>query len=129
MVAQCGSFSVSTEQVLIRQKRHLDTGNWKFQNCCELSIQPVGLREAASNGQLDILQWLRAQISPCPWSMLVCATDAGEWARAQDPPRRGWSAYVATRADSCSFYNQLELRIRLSFFGIPGLVISPRLQG
>jgi hypothetical protein len=48
---------------------------------------------AAEYGQLEILQWLRAQIPPCPWSTWTCVSAAKrghlemlQWLRAQDPP-------------------------------------------
>ena len=47
----------------------------------------------ASEGRLDILQWLRAQEPPCPWDEMTCINavenchlDVLQWLRAQDPP-------------------------------------------
>jgi hypothetical protein len=45
------------------------------------------------NNHLNVLQWLRAQDPPCPWSEKTCDTAAYgghlnvlQWLRAQDPP-------------------------------------------
>ena len=49
--------------------------------------------EAASNGQLETLQWMRSQDPPCPWDERTCSEAARygrlstlQWLRSQDPP-------------------------------------------
>ena len=49
--------------------------------------------EAAREGDLELLEWLRAQNPPCPWDHMTCAgaaegghLDVLRWVRAQDPP-------------------------------------------
>ena len=48
---------------------------------------------ASGNGHLEILQWLRSQDPPCPWTEVFCLIAAQnghleilQWIRAQDPP-------------------------------------------
>ena len=48
---------------------------------------------ASGNGNLEILQWLRAQDPPGPWSEDCCGLAAKnghlnilQWLRSQDPP-------------------------------------------
>ena len=52
-----------------------------------------GMLYGAELGSLEVLQWLRAQRPPCPWSYTTCfqAAYGGhltvlQWLRAQDPP-------------------------------------------
>lgn len=47
----------------------------------------------AGHGHVDVLQWLRQQQPPCPWSKFVCSSAAGsgqldvmKWLRSQNPP-------------------------------------------
>lgn len=48
---------------------------------------------AVAHGHLHVIQWLRAQDPPCPWSYWCCTVAASsgqldilEWLRAQEPP-------------------------------------------
>ena len=50
---------------------------------------------------LDIVQWLRSQIPPCPWSAKTCEAAAIDgqlhvlkWLRSQNPPWRSLLAIV-----------------------------------
>ncbi|GBF92802.1 hypothetical protein Rsub_05421 [Raphidocelis subcapitata] len=63
---------------------------------------------AAAGGQLEVLQWARAQQPPCPWDERTCwaAAEGGhlnvlQWARAQEPPCPwdAWTCFAAAKGD------------------------------
>ena len=61
---------------------------------------------AAENGHLDVLKWVRSQDPPCPWDEETCdyATyhghlDVLKWLRSQDPPCP-WDEYACHEAAS-----------------------------
>ena len=59
--------------------------------CIWLNLKFVNI--AAWRGLLEVLQWLRGEDPPCPWSEDTCSEAAGgghlevlQWLRGQDPP-------------------------------------------
>jgi len=61
-------------------------------------------KAAAEGGQLDVLEWLRSQDPPCPWSVETCQyaalnghLDVLKWLRSQNPPCpwNEWTSYYA----------------------------------
>ena len=67
------------------------TAKWLLE---EMSVEAVVLQKvSARTARLEVLQWLRAQNPPCPWSWWTCDAAAGsghlevlQWLRAEDPP-------------------------------------------
>ncbi|GBF92792.1 hypothetical protein Rsub_05411 [Raphidocelis subcapitata] len=78
--------------------RHPEMADWPADHGFapyELEVEEIHLLDyfAAGGGHLAVLQWLRAQQPPWPWSEWTCSEAAGgghlavlQWARAQQPP-------------------------------------------
>jgi hypothetical protein len=65
------------------------------------------LVHAARTGDLQLLQWLRAQDPPCPWDEWACTYAAAgghlgvlQWLRAQSPPCPWWLSGVLGEAQA-----------------------------
>jgi hypothetical protein len=74
----------------------------KLKNPAFIWDKSYSLDNAASSGHLQVMQWLRSQNPPCPWSSFVwhCAAEAGhlhilKWLRIQDLPRQ-WNESTCT---------------------------------
>ena len=74
------------------QYRQLACLQWAHDNGCPRAGEYT-CEVAAQNGHLAVLQWVRAQDPPYPWTSRVCTEAAKgghlevlQWARAQDPP-------------------------------------------
>ena len=89
--------------------------HWCLRLTQEVSLQVMGgawidirsymFAQAAGNGHLHIIQWLREQDPPCPWDVMACVRAARSghlhiirWLREQDPPCP-WDTYPPPYGD------------------------------
>ena len=49
-------------------------------------LERLVLRRRVSGGHLELLQWARAQVLPCPWAAEGGHLELLQWARAQGAP-------------------------------------------